>query len=239
MEYQKENPETIKAMFGSIAKQYDRTNGILSFQLHRKWNKSLIKKVQSKTNCSEILDLCCGTGEITFGILKNSKKPYEAFLLDFCSEMLSLAQQKAGLLDLKSHTLHYFQADAQQIPLPDNSIDYVTIAYGVRNVKDPLKCAKEAFRVLRKDGAISILELTQPENLLLRLGHTLYLKTIIPLLGKLLTSNQEAYSYLQRSIKTFIPPRELEKILQLSGFQNVSRQSLTGGVATIISGIKS
>src|ERR1700733_1663995 len=237
MEYQKENPETIKAMFGSIAKQYDRTNGALSLQLHRRWNRSLIKKVQN-AHCNKILDLCCGTGEIAFGILKNSEKPYEAFLLDFCPEMLSYAKQKANWLDLKRHQLHYLQADAQQIPLSSDSVDYVTIAYGILNIKDPLKCAKESFRVLRNGGVISILELTQPENVLLRLGHTLYLKTVVPLLGKLLTSNRDAYSYLQNSIKTFVPPKDLEKVLQLSGFQHISRQSLTGGIATIISGTK-
>lgn len=238
MEYQKENPETIQAMFGSIATQYDRTNGALSLQLHRRWNRSLIKTVQNTTHCSKILDLCCGTGEIAFGILKNSKKTYEAFLLDFCSEMLSTAKQKGQRLNLKRHRLHYLQADAQQIPLPNHSIDYVTIAYGIRNVKNPLKCANEAFRVLRRGGSFSILELTQPENVLLRLGHTLYLKTFVPLLGKLLTSNREAYSYLQNSIKTFIPAKDLEKVLQLSGFHRVSCQKLTGGIATIISGIK-
>jgi demethylmenaquinone methyltransferase / 2-methoxy-6-polyprenyl-1,4-benzoquinol methylase len=237
-EYQKDNPETIQAMFGSIAKQYDRTNGALSFQLHRRWNRSLIKTVQNSTSCNQILDLCCGTGEIAFGILKNSEKPSEAFLLDFCSEMLIHAKEKAQKLDLKQHKLHYIQADAQQIPLPDASVDYVTVAYGIRNVKDPFRCAKEAYRVLRKGGGFSILELTQPENFLLRLGHSLYLKTFVPVLGKLLTSNREAYAYLQNSIKTFIPPKDLEKLLQASSFQQISRQSLTGGTATIISGIK-
>lgn len=237
--YQKENPETIQAMFGSIAKNYDRTNAIQSLMLHRHWNNFLIEIAQRTNPRNKILDLCCGTGDIAFGLLKNTPKPCQAYLLDFCPEMLECAKEKAGKLKyLEPHSLRFLQADAQKIPLPANSIDCATVAYGIRNVKDPVKCVQEAFRVLRKGGSFSILELTQPENRFLRWGHAFYLKNVIPLLGKIFTSNQRAYSYLQNSIKAFTPPQELEKILKQAGFKKISRESLTGGIATIITGVK-
>jgi demethylmenaquinone methyltransferase / 2-methoxy-6-polyprenyl-1,4-benzoquinol methylase len=188
--YQKENPETIQELFNAIAKQYDRVNGVLSLQLHRYWNSKLVNSLLRKRESETILDLCCGTGEIAFRFLQKSHRPCEAYLLDFSEEMLLCGEEKAKKCKLQTHQIHYLQADAQEIPLPDSSVDCITMAYGIRNIKDPLRCAKEAFRVLRPGGYFGILELTQPANVLLRMGHQLYLKTAVPLLGKWLTSNQ-------------------------------------------------
>lgn len=236
--YKKENPESIQSMFGTIAKQYDRTNSILTFRMHHRWNKKLINKVMGGKNPKTILDLCAGTGEIAFNYLKTAKTPCETFLLDFCPEMLECARSKEKKLNLSGHSFYYIEADAQDIPLPGKSVDCITLAYGIRNVKNPSECAKESFRVLKPGGTFGILELTQPENTLLRWGHTAYMKTVLPLIGKLVTSNKQAYQYLCGSIKSFIPPQDLEQILKDAGFTHTERTPLFGGIATIITGTK-
>lgn len=232
--YSKDDPKSIQALFASIAQSYDRTNAILSFQMHRLWNKQLIKQVSSK-NPDTILDLCCGTGEIALTYLEQTKEIKTAYLLDFCSQMLDCARSKAHGL---THHLHFIEADAQVIPLPDESVSCATIAYGIRNVQDPSKCVHDVYRVLKKGGSFGILELTRPENSFLRFGHKLYLKTLLPILGRLFASNKEAYNYLQTSIRTFSEPQTLELLLKDAGFVQTARIPLTGGIATIIYGQK-
>jgi len=233
-QYNKNDPQSIQRMFGSIAKQYDRTNAILSFQMHKLWNKQLVSTTLSSKPQS-YLDLCCGTGEISLNYLKRCSHACEAYLLDFCPEMLFFAKEREKSMEInKHHKITYLQADAQLIPLTHASIDCATIAYGIRNVPNPSKCFDEVYRVLRAGGKIGILELTQPKNPLLNLGHSLYLRTLLPLLGKLVTSNHAAYQYLCNSIKNFSQPEELEKTLQSAGFKNTKVIPLTGGIATII-----
>ncbi len=238
MTYKKDDPKSIQNMFGTIASQYDRTNAVLSFQMHRIWNRELVKKVIGTSYPENVLDLCCGTGEIAFNYLKNRTGSCEAFMLDFCPEMLDCAKAKAGQMHMERHLIHYLQADAQEIPLPNNSIECATMAYGIRNIKDPQKSAKEVYRVLKPGATFGILELTQPSNRMLRMGHSLYLRYALPVLGKLLTSNQDAYSYLCNSIHTFIPPEKLVGVLEAAGFKDVQSHPMMGGIATIITGKK-
>lgn len=236
--YNKNDPETIREMFNSIAKSYDKANGILSFQMHKRWNDTLVREAILAAHPDKLLDLCCGTGEIAFHYLRQAKHTPKVFLLDFSEEMLSYAREKADAEDLNHHDIVYFQADAQSIPLPENHIDCATLAYGIRNIKDPRQCIDDVYRVLKPGGTFGILELTQPSNSLLRLGHTVYLRTILPLMGKIVTSNKQAYDYLCRSIRTFIPPEKLEEMIKTAGFDEVKRISLLGGIATILIGRK-
>lgn len=236
--YHKEDPSTIQSMFNSIAKQYDKANGILSFQLHKKWNHTLICQVMSYLPSHTYLDLCSGTGDIAFDYLKSNPAICQAFLVDFSREMLNCAKAKAINLNLTRHAIEYIEADVQHIPLANESVDCATMAYGIRNVKDPLLCMQEVYRVLKPGGRFGILELTQPSSAFLRFGHQLYLKTILPFLGKMVTTNQDAYNYLQDSIRRFIAPQKLEEMMQQCGFTHTSRLSLTGGIATILIGSK-
>lgn len=230
--YNKNDPDTIRKMFNSIARQYDRTNGVLSFQMHKRWNRTLIEHAIIPVKPQRLLDLCCGTGAIAFAYLKQQPQPTKAFLLDFSEGMLAYAQEQSK--GLERHDLSFLQADAQLIPLPDSSVDCATIAYGIRNIKHPQQCLNEVYRVLQEGGTFGILELTQPQNPLMRLGHKFYLKTILPIIGKMLTSNREAYQYLCNSIHSFIPPRELEYLLHTAGFASIKLIPLFGGIATIL-----
>ena len=238
--YDKNDPDTIKLMFGSIAQHYDRTNAILSLKLHQYWNSSLVRQVLTSTKPSTFLDLCCGTGDIAYSYLSKTSAKTKAYMLDFCEEMLVLAKEKSEKMGLHHHhDLVFLQADAQNIPLKTSSVDCATISYGIRNIKTPSQCIKEAFRVLKPGGVFGILELTRPKNSLLHFFHKIYLTNILPLVGKFCTPNQKAYQYLCNSIHSFISPEELIKMMKEAGFQEIKSHSHLGGIATILLGKKS
>ncbi|MCH9626681.1 MAG: Demethylmenaquinone methyltransferase [Chlamydiales bacterium] len=225
--YQKSAPESIQALFASIAENYDKANTTFSFGLHKKWNRKLIQAVGKPRT---LLDLCAGTGEIGFGYL--AQNPHaEAILLDFCPEMLAVAKQKGSAFDGR-YTL--IEGDAQKLPFEDQSVDGVTISYGIRNVREPMRCFQEVARVLRPQSRFAILELTRPRSPLLRASHRIYLKWILPLLGKIAAKNGEAYRYLSNSIEGFTSPHELENMLKKVGLKPVKRISLMGGLSTIL-----
>lgn len=229
------NPETIQAMFGKIAKPYDLTNSILSFQLHKWWNRRLISSLKDS---QILLDICAGTGEIAYLWLKQQKTAKTAIMLDFCQEMLQEAKHKQTPYVNQGHTVRFIQADATELPIPNHSVDAVSVAYGVRNIQQPEKCFAEVHRVLNPQGSFSILELTQPKNRLLAALHTYYLKAILPFLGGLLTKEKEAYAYLAKSVHTFTKPETLKSQLEQAGFSKVTLRPLSGGIATLITAIK-
>lgn len=229
--YKQSAPETIQALFASIASHYDRANSTFSFGLHQYWNQQLIRAVGS-SKC--LLDLCAGTGEIAFGYLKKNPQA-EAILLDFCPEMLSVAQAKGASF---RDRFEIVQADAQAIPLANSSVDGVSIAYGIRNVKDPERCFQEVYRVLTSGGRFGILELTRPTSRLPRIGHRCYTRFILPLLGKLAANNLEAYKYLASSVEMFSTPSVLIEGLRAAGFQNIQSRPLTFAAATLLTAIK-
>lgn len=232
--YTKEKPETIQAMFGSIANKYDRANAILSLQMHRNWNNRLVNYVTQKTYSSDLLDLCSGTGDIAFTWLNQANSPKKVVMLDFCQEMLDVAKIKASKEQYHQHALSYVQADAHVLPLESQTFTAATMAYGIRNLNDPLRAMKEVYRVLRPGGVFGILELTRPENRIVRIGHHIYLNNVLPLLGKIVTKNKDAYEYLCGSIQKFTPPLQLEAFLKEAGFAYVRRYPLTFGIATIL-----
>lgn len=236
--YTKKHPETIEAMFNSIAPTYDLTNSILSFQMHKLWNRMLINRTFNPKDPDTFVDICCGTGAIGLGYMCRTTMPVKGYMLDFSSSMLEEAKKRAKIMELERHEIEYIQADAQAIPLPDASVKYATVAYGIRNVKSPQACIREAYRVLVPGGTLGILELTQPSNAILRFLHRIYLKKALPLVGRLFTNNADAYKYLSSSIRGFIPPKELQLMMFSAGFKQVKRISICGGIATILTAVK-
>ncbi|GAB4227330.1 MAG: bifunctional demethylmenaquinone methyltransferase/2-methoxy-6-polyprenyl-1,4-benzoquinol methylase UbiE [Chlamydiales bacterium] len=235
--YDKGNPETIQSMFGKIASDYDRANAILSFNFHKFWNRALVKSVKFDLD-APYLDLCAGTGDIAQEYLKKNPSKRHAILLDFSGEMLELAKQKLSQEYFHHHHITFLKADAQDIPLESNTIGGATIAYGIRNIKNPLQCFLEVHRVLKSKAPLSILELTRPQSKLLRLGHRAYLKYFLPLIGKWVTSDKEAYQYLCSSIEQFSSPLLIKQSLEDAGFTRIKITPLMGGIATILSAYK-
>ncbi len=221
--YNQSAPNTIQSCFSSIASSYDRANAIASLGMHHAWNQKLVDAIGPANN---LLDLCAGTGEIALRFVKKHPEA-QATLLDFCAEMLTVAETKS-----KQFTT--LVADAQKIPLPDQSFDAVTIAYGIRNVENSKACFEEVARVLQKGGVFGILELTRPRFIPLRVLHKSYTQLFLPIMGKLLSNNSEAYRYLAKSIQTFSSVNTLKKELLSAGLIPIETHSLFGGVATLI-----
>lgn len=233
--YQKSAPRQIQSMFASIAPSYDKANTLFSFGLHEVWNRKLVQEIGP---AKHLLDLCAGTGEIAFRYLKSNPKG-RAKLLDFCPEMLAVAEQKGKISKYGlSGRFETVVADAMDLPLSADHFDAVSIAYGIRNVKDPTICFKEVHRVLINGGKMCILELTRPTSALLRTFHRGYTHLFLPTLGKLTAKNKGAYAYLAKSVASFSPPEKLVFEIQEAGFERVQQTPLMGGIATLFSAYK-
>ena len=232
--YTKDEPSTIKTLFNTIADRYDLANQLMSFGLHNLWNKKLVDGVVYRMPQSTpltVLDLCAGTGDIAFRFPSRKEVVIDSLhLLDFSKEMLAVAKLKAPKV---SSRIFFHEGDAQDVPFKDASFDAITLAYGIRNVGDPKKCLLEGRRVLKNGGVMAILELTRPKNSFLQLFHKFFLHTCIPLIGKIITSDEQAYAYLKNSVLTFLGPQELVKMASSVGFTNIQVQPVAGGIATI------
>jgi demethylmenaquinone methyltransferase / 2-methoxy-6-polyprenyl-1,4-benzoquinol methylase len=230
--YCQKSPDSIRQMFDSIAKKYDRNNALLSFGMHRYWTKVLVNQILSFPNNQPVtyFDLCCGTGDVAFQFLKSNPALSKACLIDFSSEMLECAKRKANHIK-PSFEVSYIEANVQKLPFEKQSADLATMAYGIRNMKSHEDCLTEVYRILKPGGRFALLELTRPASKLMRVGHSIYLHTILPLFGK-------AYHYLCQSIEELIPLSELETLFHKANFIRTKCLSLAGGIASIIVGHK-
>ncbi len=224
-EYSKDDPQTIEKLFDSIASRYDLGNSLNSFCLHKLWNRRLIKTAL-KNDPKTLLDLCAGTGEIAKGCLQCSQDLH-IVLVDFSGEMLAVAKKRI------KNRADFLQANAEHLPLQNESFDAATCAYGIRNIQNRKAAFSELYRVLKPNGTLAICELTRPDNSLLKGLHNAYLATMVPLIGRLLTKNHNAYTYLSKSINSFISKETVAKELQDAGFCNVQIAPQSFGIATL------
>jgi demethylmenaquinone methyltransferase/2-methoxy-6-polyprenyl-1,4-benzoquinol methylase len=231
-----EAAQNIQQMFDTIAPTYDRANHLLSAGIDRSWWNRTARTLRPILARPEavVLDLCCGTGDLTLALDKHRPQPATGNLqpatapilaADFSHNMLSLAQPKFLNKNILS-----IEADALHLPLADASVDLVTSAFGFRNLTSYPAGLAELHRVLRPGGQIAILECNQPGGLVGFL-YSFYFHHILPTLGGLISGKRRAYAYLPDSVMKFPRPPQMKALITAAGFTNPTWTSYTLGTA--------
>jgi demethylmenaquinone methyltransferase / 2-methoxy-6-polyprenyl-1,4-benzoquinol methylase len=232
---QQSKEQRVHKVFEKISDNYDKMNSVISFQQHIKWRKDTMKKMNVKPG-SKALDVCCGTGDWTIALAEAVGPSGEVNGLDFSQNMLNVGIEKVKNLGLKQVTL--IHGNAMELPFPDNSFDYVTIGFGLRNVPDYLQVLKEMHRVVKPGGIAVCLETSQPTLPGYKQLFYFYFKFIMPMFGKLFAKSYQEYSWLQESARDFPGMKELAKMFETAGFKNVFYKPYSGGAAAVHIGYK-
>jgi demethylmenaquinone methyltransferase/2-methoxy-6-polyprenyl-1,4-benzoquinol methylase len=220
-------PARIAGMFDAIAPRYDLLNRVLSAGLDRRWRDQAVDALELRAGAT-VLDLCTGTADLAVATVR--RVPGASVLgVDFSREMLRRGLSKVGTLGLASR-IRLVRGDAARIPVRDASCDGATVAFGIRNVAEPGKALVELARVLRPGGRLAILEFGQPRVPGIRTLYAWYFRYLLPLVGRMVSKHQSAYSYLPASVGTFPPPGEFLQMCESSGFTNARAVSLTFGI---------
>ncbi len=220
-------------MFDNIAGKYDFLNHFLSLNIDKIWRKKGIKILQ-KEQPKRILDIATGTGDLAIATAKRIH-PEQIIGIDISVGMITEGQkkiQKLGLQDI----ITLQEGDSEDIQFDTDSFDAVTVAFGVRNFEHLEKGLSEIKRVLKPGGKFMILEFSQPENWFMKTMYNFYFTKILPLIGRMVSKDTNAYTYLPESVKHFPYGDTMDDILQNTGFKNTAYKTLFGGIATIYHG---
>lgn len=220
----------VERMFNEIADQYDKLNHTLSFGIDYAWRKRGILSLKD-VQPNHILDIATGTGDLALDAYKRLH-PEMITAIDISEKMMDVGRQKVSRAGL-SDKITFLQQDCTALSFDDNTFDAATVAFGVRNFENLEKGLQEVYRVLYSEGKFMILELSVPENFIVKQLYFFYSKIFIPVIGKWISGNKNAYNYLPKSIKAFPQNAELASILQKIGFRNVSYKKLTFGICTL------
>src|SRR5690554_5746863 len=226
--------QQVEQMFDTISDNYDGLNRVISLGSDVKWRKKMLDIVQAKKP-KNLLDVATGTGDLA--ILMANSGAEKIIGIDISEGMLKVGCKKVQDKDL-SDKIELLQADSENLPFEDNSFDAVTVAFGIRNFETLEKGLAEILRVLKPNGIFVILETSVPTKFPFKQGYNFYMKTLMPLMGKLFSKDQKAYEYLSESAKNFPYGETLNGILRTVGFKNVQHNPQTMGVATIYSASK-
>jgi demethylmenaquinone methyltransferase/2-methoxy-6-polyprenyl-1,4-benzoquinol methylase len=226
--------EYVRATFEQIAPKYDLLNHLLSFNIDRRWRRRALRALEWRAAPhGRYLDLCAGTLDVGAQLAGERDFAGDIVAADFATAMLRAGSGKASRDVLAPVT-----ADAQRLPLPDESMDGAIVAFGIRNVASLDAALREVRRVLRPSARFVILEFTTPRWRLVRWGYHLYFHHVLPLIGGLVSGHATAYRYLPRSVANFPTEGELAVRMMAAGFTQVRWESLTFGVAAVHVGTK-
>jgi demethylmenaquinone methyltransferase / 2-methoxy-6-polyprenyl-1,4-benzoquinol methylase len=222
--------EWVRTMFEDVAPKYDFLNHVLSFNIDRLWRRRLLRAVGPilEKPGARLLDLCCGTGDV---LLELQQATRNAVLgADFCHPMLIAAREK---IERRSFPSLVFEGDALSLPLRDESLDLLTIAFGFRNLANYQAGLHELRRVLKRGGMLAILEFSHPRGLFVKASYGLYSKLLLPAIGGLFSGSREAYEYLPASIQRFPRADQLRDMMNSAGFSDARFELLSGGIAAL------
>jgi len=224
--------ELVNSVFSRVHEKYDLMNDIMSLGVHRIWKEKFIDWMNPQPN-SKLIDVASGTGDIAKLFFYKTKNSAKITCVEPNKEML-----EQGKIKLKNHkSITWINSNAENIPVNDNTFDYYSISYGIRNVSNINMALKEAFRVLKPGGRFMCLEFSKIDNEMLNFLYKQYSKTI-PYIGKLVVGSDEPYKYLVESIDKFYNQKELALLIKKNGFSNVEFRNVSNGISAIHSGWK-
>ena len=233
--------ESLSPMFSGIIRHYDLINHIFTWGMDIRWRKLLVAQCL-KLNPEKVLDIGCGTGDLSINIARNARGNLHVTGYDFSRQMLAAAVRKSRAQELDKK-ISFISGEASQMPFPNESFDCIGISFAFRNLiyKNPLasKHLAEILRVLKPGGSCFIAESSRPQNKIIRMLHRLYLRTYVYAMGALISGDKKAYKYLIQSAINFDPPEELQKLLLAAGFRQVHYRPLFFGAAGIYRALKS
>ena len=224
--------ELVNSVFSSVSQKYDLMNDIMSFGVHRVWKEKFIDWMNPSQN-SKLIDVASGTGDIAKLFSKRNKNLPEITCVEPNNEMLQ--EGKKNLKDFKN--IKWIKSAAEELPVPDETYDFYTISYGIRNVSNINKTLKEAYRVLKRGGRFMCLEFSKIDNELINFFYKNYSRTI-PIIGKYIVGTSKPYEYLVNSIESFYNQNQLVELMTRNGFDKVEYRNLSNGISAIHSGWK-
>ncbi|MDA7705223.1 bifunctional demethylmenaquinone methyltransferase/2-methoxy-6-polyprenyl-1,4-benzoquinol methylase UbiE [Rickettsiales bacterium] len=231
-----EKENLVKNVFNSVASKYDIMNDLMSFGIHRHWKDEMVKELHFRpTKKYKILDVAGGTGDVAIRIFNKLKKQNiegDIEILDINAQMIKYCRDKMADKNLLND-FKFTVASGQDLPHKDNSVDFYSIAFGIRNFTDIKKGLEEAKRVLKPGGKFICLEFSKVNNKILKKFYELYSFNIIPKIGGLITKDQDSYQYLVESIEKFPKQEEFKKMIEDAGFCNVNYYDQSFGTCAI------
>ncbi len=227
-----EKPALVRGVFDDVARRYDLMNDLMSLGVHRLWKRAFLDRVQPRADRT-LLDLGGGTGDIAFGWLDRGGGP--ATVCDLTQGMLAVGRDRAIDRNLAGR-VEWVCGDAEKLPFPDASFTTCTIAFCLRNVTDIDAALAEARRVLKPGGRFFCLEFSKVALPPLARAYDRYSFTVLPLLGRLVARNRDAYQYLAESIRRFPPQEELVARMRRAGFDQVRYTNMSAGIVALHSG---
>jgi len=222
----------VQNVFDQVYDQYDLMNDLMSLGIHRLWKKTLLNLMNPSPR-QKLVDVACGTGDIAKLFLNNVSKESEITCVDPNRGMLRKGKEKLSIYK----NIKWIVASAEKLPLKENSFDFYTISFGLRNAKNLDKALKEAYRVLKPGGRYMCLEFSKIQNSNLNFLYKNYSK-LIPSIGRLVVGQKKPYEYLLKSIENFVNQEELINLMEKNGFNKCDYQNLSGGIVSIHSGWK-
>jgi demethylmenaquinone methyltransferase / 2-methoxy-6-polyprenyl-1,4-benzoquinol methylase len=219
----------VEDMFDQISPRYDLLNHLLSINIDKLWRKKAIRLLRPHQPRT-ILDIATGTAD--FAIAAAQLNPEKITGIDLSEGMLKVGRQKIQINGMEN-LIELLKADSEALPFENNAYDAAIVAFGVRNFENLQNGLKEIFRVLKPGGVFIVLEFSKPHNMLFRRLYFFYFTRVLPMLGRLISGNKRAYSYLPESVREFPDSSSFLEILKKTGFQNCLIQSLTMGIASI------
>ncbi len=215
--------KAVDDMFDAIAPRYDLLNRLLTFGMDVGWRRKAVRSLALPAG-SLVLDLACGTGDLCRELAKRGHRPVGV-------------DRSAGMLAAQRTTAPLVRGDALRLPFPGNSVDGIVCGFALRNFASFKPFLDECGRVLRPGGRVALLEVSEPENAVLRWGHGQYFGKVVPLVGGLL-SDPDAYRYLPKSVAYLPPPNRMVAMMSESGFGGATRRPLSTGIAQLLTGTR-